>query len=355
MKYGWTGWGAVLFFFGLASQATADTDWCYKYLQKGENDKAIEACTKELRSGKYDGEKEVIASRLYYRGTAYFNKLGKGNYDKAIVDLTKAIGLVPDDVLAYNIRGLVYLWSGRYDRAIGDFTKLFSLYHMLSAQLPYFENRGIAYWLKGDYEKALADFTAGITQGEGLGKSSFWIVQNDITALYELRGDLYYSTGEYESAVSDYRKVVELGTSRSYIHLRIWLALKKLSAERAESFGEELRSSARQDLWPGIVVKYYLGLDGTTEKKVLDQARHEDDDVSVTAKLCEAYYYLGEARLLQGDGKGAAAFFEKSAATEYRYRSSEKFIAKVLLAQMRRHKDSPSRRHGTGKIRRLPR
>ncbi len=351
----WTGWGVAIFFFGLACQATADTDWCYKYLQQGENDKAIEACTKELRSGQYDGEKEVMASRLYYRGTAYFNKLGKGNYDKAIADLTKAIGLIPDDISAYNTRGSAYLCSGRYDRAIDDFTRLFSLNHMRSAQLPYFENRGTAYWLKGDYGKALADFTKGITQGEGLGKSDYWIVRNDLNFLYEFRGDAYYSTGDFEKAVADYAKVIADGSYGCYLQLRTWLALKKLSDERADGYREELLASAKSGGWPGIVVKYYLGLDGVTENEVLEKARQEDDEMSRRGRLCEAYYYLGEGRLMRGDRKGAAAFFEKSAATEYRYRSSEKFISKVLLARMKKHKDSPDRRHNMGKIRWLPR
>jgi len=355
-KYGWTGWAAVLFFFALASQATADTDWCYKHLQKGEYDQSLEACTKELQSGKYDGDQDVIASRLNYRGTAYFNKLGKRNYDRAIADLTKAIALLPDDASSYYMRGVTYLWSGRYDRAIDDFTKLLSLHHMVSTRLPYYTNRGITYWLKGDYDRALADFTAGITQGEGLGQSSFWSVRNDVVALYELRGNLCYSTGDYESAVSDYRKVIELGAYRSYLHLRIWLALNELSADQAEDFREELRSSVKQDLWPGIIVKYYLGLDGATEKDVLDQARQKDDDVvSVNAKLGEAYFYLGEARLRQGDSKGAAAFFQKSAAIESRYRSSEKLLAKVRLAQMKKLKGTPDRRHGAEKIRWMPR
>ena len=45
----------------------------------------------------------------------------KGDYDRAIADLDRAIQLRPDYGLTYAQRGAVYGIKGHYDRAIADF------------------------------------------------------------------------------------------------------------------------------------------------------------------------------------------------------------------------------------------
>lgn len=334
LKHRWLTCAAAASLFALAHPAFPQTDWCYQHLQKEEFDKAVEVCSTDLHSGKYAADKDVVASRLFYRGSAYFGKLGRNNYRKAIADLSRVIALLPDDISAYERRGVVYLWSGNYDRAIADFSRCLSARHMVSARLPFYENRGIAYWLKGDSDKAIADFSAAISQAEGLGESSRWSVHNELRSLYEQRGNVYYTTGDYEKAVADYGKVVESGAYRSYTQLHIWLALKKISEERAESYRDELLASTKGDRWPDMVARYYLAFDGVTEKEVLAQAAQ--DDVSGRKRnFCEAYYFLGESALLRGDRKAAEAFFRKSAQTEYRYRISEKLVATVMLSRLK--------------------
>lgn len=348
----WTVWAMVLLLSGSAGIAAADTDWCYQYLQKAENDQAIESCTKDLQSGAYDGENRILASRLYYRGKAYFNKLGKRNYDKAISDLTRAIRLLPDTLSSnqlrsfYETRGSVFLWAGRYDQAIADYTKLLSFRERGAWELA----RGTAYWLKGDYTKAAADFTAGVTLDSRMGVTrdpskngaDYMILANYVAPMYQERGDLYYTLGDYENAVADFTKAMELHSAdEDSLRLQMWLALNKLSAQRAESYREELQKVVKKDRWPGIVAKYYLGGEGVTEKDVLDKARQDTDDSVIRQNLCEAYYYLGEARLMRGDGKGAEAFFKKSAAIETRYTSYQKYMAKVWLKR-KGHKVAPA-------------
>ena len=329
----------VLLLAGAAGIAAADTDWCYQYLQKAENDQAIESCTKDLQSGAYDGENRILASRLYYRGKAYFNKLGKRNYDKAISDLTEAIRLLPNDFVSrsfYETRGNVYIASGRYDQAIADYTKLLIGREYRDLE----QSRGTAYWLKGDYKKAVADFTAAVTLDSRMGAkldpsknpADWMTLANSVAPIYQERGDLYYTLGDYENAVADFTKALELNSADDdSIRLQMWLALKKLSAERAESYREELQKVVKKGNWPGIVAKYYLGTDGVTEKDVLDNARQDTDDSVIRQNLCEAYYYLGESRLMRGDRKGAEAFFKKSAGIETRFLSYQRYIAKVLL------------------------
>jgi tetratricopeptide (TPR) repeat protein len=45
-----------------------------------------------------------------------------GNFDEAISDYTKAIGLDPNDASGYLNRGLEYGDKGNYDKASSDFT-----------------------------------------------------------------------------------------------------------------------------------------------------------------------------------------------------------------------------------------
>ena len=47
----------------------------------------------------------------------------KGNYDRAIADLTRAIELTPDYALAYELRGKAYQKKGDLDRAKPDLAK----------------------------------------------------------------------------------------------------------------------------------------------------------------------------------------------------------------------------------------
>jgi tetratricopeptide (TPR) repeat protein len=60
----------------------------------------------------------------YNRGVAY---AGKGLYDQAIADYTKAIELKPDDAEAHYNRGLEYEKLGQRDEAIADYRQAISL------------------------------------------------------------------------------------------------------------------------------------------------------------------------------------------------------------------------------------
>jgi len=56
----------------------------------------------------------------YNRGVAYGRK---GEYDRALADLNKAIEINPKYAGAYNNRGKAYGLKGEYDHAIADFSK----------------------------------------------------------------------------------------------------------------------------------------------------------------------------------------------------------------------------------------
>jgi len=134
------------------------------YFEKGLYNEAIECFTKaiELKPGE--------AYFYYWRGKAYYEK---GDYGKAIEDFTKAIKLKPDEAYFYGWRGKAYceVWRGTayyevwrgiayyekgdYGKAIEDLTKAIEL---KPDEADFYYLRGNAYYWKGEYEKAIKDF-----------------------------------------------------------------------------------------------------------------------------------------------------------------------------------------------------
>ena len=80
----------------------------------------------------------------------------KGNPDKAIKHLTKAIRLNPNGAGAFYNRGNSYSSIGDLDRAISDYTQAIRLKPDYAWA---FYNRGLSYKKKGDYTRAFSDFS----------------------------------------------------------------------------------------------------------------------------------------------------------------------------------------------------
>jgi len=120
------------------------------YIKKGDYDRAIADLTQAIRLD------PNYADAYISRGSVYNEK---GDYDRAIADLTQAIRLDPNYAIAYVVRASAYYSKGDYDRAIADFTQAIRLDP--NSEITYC-NRGIVYKEKGDYDRAIADFTQAI-------------------------------------------------------------------------------------------------------------------------------------------------------------------------------------------------
>ena len=102
-----------------------------------------------------------ICLRILQPGHAYGQK---GEYDKAIADLTEAIRLDPKSNMRWRIaaRGVAYGHKGEHDKAIADLTEAIRLDPKLAEAYWW---RGGAYRQKGEYSKAKPD----LDQAERLG------------------------------------------------------------------------------------------------------------------------------------------------------------------------------------------
>jgi len=82
------------------------------------SDVQISSCTTLIQSGKEPTKNRAIA--YIHRGNVY---RVKGDYDRAIADLDKAITLDPKSVAAYISRGHAYQGKSDLDRSIIDYNK----------------------------------------------------------------------------------------------------------------------------------------------------------------------------------------------------------------------------------------
>ena len=114
---------------------------------------------------------------------------GKGDYDAALTEFTRALEADPKDAEAYNNRGSMYTFKRRYDQALADFGKALEL-HPKYAKAYY--NRALAYYYQGDYDRAIADLTRAIE-----------LSPKDAEA-YNNRGLAYDQKKNYDKAIEDF-------------------------------------------------------------------------------------------------------------------------------------------------------
>lgn len=89
-------------------------------------------------------------------GDAHHNK---GEYEKAIADYTRAIGIDTHSAEAYCSRGNSYFEIGKYEHALADYSKAIELNPDLADA---YYGRGYALLKKGEYDRGWADFDKAI-------------------------------------------------------------------------------------------------------------------------------------------------------------------------------------------------
>jgi tetratricopeptide (TPR) repeat protein len=317
----------------------------------GDYDKAIGLYTKAIESGELS---PADLKRAYdHRAFAWEEK---GDYAKAIADYTRVIEIDPKDVAAYNVRGGAWLERGDCDRAVADFSKAIEIdpkyFHA-------YNNRGIAWRCKGDHDRAIADYTKAIEidpkdAAAYNNRGISWADKGDYDKAiadcdkaieinpynahaYNNRGDILYYQAKFQEAIADYKKAIESNyRPNDYPYLNLLCTVSKVSQEDYQVYLQEFReyvTSQKTEDWIRIVSRYYLGMDQLTEGDVLAEARKGKDHREKKERLCQAYYYLGEKRLAQGDRKGAEKFFRKGIKTKIHYFSqylSSKAVLKVM-------------------------
>ena len=150
---------------------------------------ALSGNTRGHLFGAFDND---LAMKSFHQGAEHSRTK---QYEKAIVEYTKAIELNPKMAVAYAGRGLANINLGHFEKAITDCTKAIELDP--KDALVYF-NRGDAYYDIKQYEKALADYTKAIELNPKQANA------------YTNRGFANRNLGQLEKAIADSTKAIEL-------------------------------------------------------------------------------------------------------------------------------------------------
>jgi len=127
------------------------------------------------------------------RGEAYYFD---GEYDQAILELTKAIEINPGLARAYVTRGITYEDKNEHDLAIADFTKVIEIKPTDAHAYVY---RGMVFKNKGEYTLAIADYSKAIE------------IDPTISDAYKGRASAYTTQGEYDKAWKDVYQAQAMG------------------------------------------------------------------------------------------------------------------------------------------------
>lgn len=249
-----------------------------------------------------------------------------GDFKAAVADFTGALKLNRDDIAALEGRGMAQLQSGGFSAAIADFSALLALRPDDPAPLFF---RAAAKLQAGD-ANAAADYTTFLAARPGdvealMGRAlSFQFAGNfaaadaDLSAILTSHPDaaqamaaralVRFMRADFSGAVADL--TAALSQPNAPAHLALWRFVAQARAGDGNATAS-LAKTAPRGPWPGPVSAYFLSqLSGDD---LLAAAVREP--ASAPGRLCEAYFYLGEAALLQNDTSEAVKLFRAARET----------------------------------------
>ncbi len=301
----------------------------------------------------YDRTIELDPNDAYAHDNRGVAKQAKGDLDGALADYNRAVELNPKSVRAYDNRGIARRAKGNLDGAIADFDKALELNPKYTRA---YENRGFIKSTKGDLDGAISDYNRAIELDPKNarsydGRSFVKRIEGDLDGAisdydraielnpkdahaYYGRGVARYDRRDWSTALSDFRKAstfkpaaLKSETVPDYSRFGVWMARTKLG-ERDEATSELkqyllVRTIGKPNDWPSTIARFLTG--DVSENDFL-KAAESGDEKQTRNQRCEAYFYVGTLRLINGDKSTAADYFKKCLDTGvkdfYEYRSA---------------------------------
>jgi tetratricopeptide (TPR) repeat protein/S1-C subfamily serine protease len=151
------------------------------------------------------------AIELEPRSIFYYNRsLIYGNqkqWDKALLDLDRAIGLKPNYFKAYYNRGNVYYAKQKWKKALADYDRVISLINTSFDLKPEYAsaylNRGLLHKRLNQYDRALTDYNEALR------------INPNYLQAYLNRGALYGKQKQWHQAFADYDRAIVLDKSNA--------------------------------------------------------------------------------------------------------------------------------------------
>lgn len=160
------------------------------YMATGDFDHALLDFAK---AGDLAPDKVKVAAAIEYSAD---RQLAKRDFERAIREYSKVIGLDPNYVEAYVNRGIAYVSENKYDQAIADYGIAISL---KSKGVAAYNDRGAAYGAKGEYDEAIANFNEVLRR------------EPNLAGAYVNRARAYYLKRDLAQALKDLSKAKSLG------------------------------------------------------------------------------------------------------------------------------------------------
>jgi tetratricopeptide (TPR) repeat protein len=255
------------------------------YARKKDYERAIENYNKAIRL------KPDHIGALYARGNVYRRR---GDYDQAVRNYDKVIRLNPRHAQAYSNRGIAYAGKGHDDLAIQDYDEAIRIN---PEYVNAYYNRGNAYRRKGAYAEAVENYSEVIRLNPKHGNG------------YSSRGMVRFYQGQFASAAADFAQALQFASDNLYLALLLHVAETRAGIQPQTSLAEMTRSLDLES-WPGPVVAMFVGQ--LTEHVVLNAGSSSNQP----EKQCQAYFYIGQQRLMQQKKSEAAEMFRQAVGTE---------------------------------------
>ncbi len=279
-------------------------------------DQRIASCTALIQSG--DESENDLVGDFVNRGNA---RLDREEYDLAIADYDEVLKHQPANAIVWYDRGTAYRLKKDYDKAIDDYARAIALNPRYEDA---FVNRGISHAAKGETDRAIADYTTALLldssdvaayrdRGDAyVDKDDLALARQDYDEAlrrapgdadtYRSRGYLQFYAGDFAAAAADLRHVVPAQPDDVYALLWTYLAAARTDAAGART---SLSAGAARagGAWPRPVIDLFLG--AASVEATLAAA-------TSPSQRCEAQFYGGEWKLLQGDRAGATAALKEA-------------------------------------------
>ena len=219
-----------------------------------------------------------------------------GAFKKAVGLYTQAIksGHVEGAALTgvYVKRGETYRDQGLYDQATSDFSAALKIDPNLAEAL---NGRALVFAKKGLYDQAISDYGSALK------------LKPDLAFAYTNMGRTYYYQGEYSKAAERFESRLKIKPPHVFPMLWLYLARARSGEDPKAELAGYLKS-AKKGHWIYNAALLYLGK--ATPEQVLASARKGDED-ELREREAEAYFYIGQYFLVNGDEKTAADYFRK--------------------------------------------
>jgi tetratricopeptide (TPR) repeat protein len=233
-------------------------------------------------------------------------RMSKRDAEGALVDYNKAVELKPDWVYGYAGRGAAALALNDLNKAKADLDKAIQM----DSKLPdVWFNRGLLKMRESDLDGARHDFDkAAALSPEALAMTA---------PQFARLGCLRYDRHQFTEALVDFRRAAEAGDQNDYVTFFIWLIRSRLGEQEAAT--KDLKQylaeweKAKADDWAVKIGSFLVGK--LTEAQLFKGAKIASTKTA-DGQCCEAYFYAGTKRLIDGDKRTAVTYFEKCIATE---------------------------------------